>query len=134
MPLRINEDGTFARTRDASGRFQIDQDVLDSLAGSSGYTTLANGATAMQLATTRVVKVTPTATTTCTTTVPAASTYCVLIVLTSGVTSYTLTFGTGFKSTGTLATGVTAARVFVLGFISDGTNLYEVSRTAAMVA
>jgi hypothetical protein len=31
-------------------------------------------------------------------------------------------------------TGTTAARVFVVSWISDGTSLYEVSRTAAMPA
>lgn len=39
---------------------------------------------------------------------------------------------TGF--TGTLATGTVSARVFVIGWVSDGTNLYETGRTAAMVA
>jgi hypothetical protein len=33
-----------------------------------------------------------------------------------------------------LATGTISARVFVINFISDGTNLYEAGRTAAMVA
>jgi hypothetical protein len=54
------------------------------------------------------------------------------IITTSGTTSYTLTFGTNFKSTGTLATGTTTAKVFVITFVYDGTNLNEVSRTAAM--
>ena len=39
-----------------------------------------------------------------------------------------ITFGS------TLATGTTASRVFAISFISDGTNLYETSRTVAMVA
>ncbi len=55
-----------------------------------------------------------------------------LVVTTSGTTSYTLTFGTNFKSTGTLATGTTTGKVFVVSFVSDGTNLNEVSRTTAM--
>lgn len=55
-----------------------------------------------------------------------------LKVLTSGVTSYTLTFGTNFKSTGTLATGTTTAKIFMLSFLSDGTNYIETSRTTAM--
>jgi hypothetical protein len=98
------------------------------------YATLANGTTALALATNSTVKVTPTATATLTTTVPAAGTHCHVIVLTAGTTTFTLTFGTGFKPTGTLATGTVAARVFVLSFVSDGTSLYEVSRTAAMPA
>jgi hypothetical protein len=98
------------------------------------YTTLANGTTALALATNSTVKVTPTATATLTTTVPAAGTHCHVIILTAGTTTFTLTFGTGFKPTATLVTGTVAARVFVLSWISDGTSLYEVSRTAAMPA
>jgi hypothetical protein len=98
------------------------------------YATLANGTTALALATNNTVKVTPTATATLTTTVPAAGTHCHVIVLTAGTTTFTLTFGTGFKPSATLVTGTVAARVFVLSWISDGTSLYEVSRTAAMPA
>jgi hypothetical protein len=98
------------------------------------YATLANGTTALALATNSTVKVTPTATASLTTTVPAAGTHCHVIVLTAGTTTFTLTFGTGFKPTATLVTGTVAARVFVLSWISDGTSLYEVSRTAAMPA
>jgi hypothetical protein len=98
------------------------------------YATLANGTTALALATNNTVKVTPTATATLTTTVPAAGTNCHVIVLTAGTTTFTLTFGTGFKPSATLVTGTVAARVFVLSWISDGTSLYEVSRTAAMPA
>lgn len=98
------------------------------------YAVLANGATAMGFGTADVVKVTPTANATYTTTVPAAGKEVHLIVLTSGTTSRTITFGAGFKPVGTLATGTVSARVFVLAWISDGTSLYEVSRTAAMAA
>lgn len=55
----------------------------------------------------------------------------VLVVKASGTTSYTLTFGTNFKSTGTLATGTVDAKTFVVTFVGVGTNLVEVSRTAA---
>lgn len=98
------------------------------------FATLANGATAMALGTNRAVKVTPTANATYTTTVPVAGEERHIIIVTSGTTSRTITFGTGFRPVGTLATGTVSARVFVVGFISDGTNLYETSRTVAMVA
>jgi hypothetical protein len=98
------------------------------------YAALANGTTALALGTNTAVKLTATATATLTTTVPAAGAVRHVIVLTSGTTSFTLTFGTGFKPTATLATGTVTARVFVLSFVSDGTNLYEASRTAAMAA
>ena len=98
------------------------------------HTNLANGTTAMALGTNTSVRVTPTGNATYTTTVPAAGMTRVILVLTSGVSSFTITFGTGFKPTATLATGTTSARVFAISWISDGTNLYETARTVAMVA
>jgi hypothetical protein len=96
------------------------------------FTVLANGTTAMALAENINVRVTPTATATFTSTVPAAGLRTTIMILTSGASSYTITFGTGFRTTGTLATGTTTARYFMLSFISDGTVLVETSRTAAM--
>lgn len=55
-----------------------------------------------------------------------------VVVTTSGTTSFTITFSTGFKSTGTLATGTVTGKVFTVNFICDGTNLNETSRTTAM--
>jgi len=97
-----------------------------------GFTTLAAGTLALAFASKGVVQVTPNATGTFTSTVPAAGTRTTLIVLTSGATSFTMTFGTGFKTTGTLATGTVTARYFVFQFISDGTSLIECSRTVAI--
>lgn len=51
---------------------------------------------------------------------------------TSGTTSYTITFGTNFRKTGTLATGTTDARYFSITFrCIDGTIWSEIARTAA---
>jgi len=97
-----------------------------------GYSALANGATAMAFGSYNVVKVTPTANATYTTTVPAAGTRLTLIVLTSLTSSYVITFGTGFKTTGTLTTGTTSARYFMVSFVSDGTNVLETGRTVAI--
>lgn len=55
-----------------------------------------------------------------------------IVVTTANTTSRTLTFGTNFKTTGTLATGSVGSKVFTISFIGDGTNLNEVSRTTAM--
>ena len=55
-----------------------------------------------------------------------------LVVTTSGTTSFTLTFGTNFKTTATLATGIVSAKVFTMVFISDGVNLNEIARSVAM--
>jgi hypothetical protein len=97
-----------------------------------GYSNLAAGTTAMAFGSFNVVRVTPNANATYTTTVPAAGTQLTLIILTSGVTPYTITFGTGFKTTGTLVTGVTSARYFMVSFVSDGTNVLETARTIAI--
>lgn len=55
-----------------------------------------------------------------------------LIITTSGTVSFTMTFSTGFKSTGTLATGGTTGKVFTISFVCDGVNYNELSRTTAM--
>ena len=98
------------------------------------HTVLANDTLAQALATNTSTRVTVTAARTLTTTVPAAGSTRRVIILTSGTSSFVVTFGSGFKPTATLATGTTTNRVFVLSFISDGTNLYEMGRTAAMPA
>jgi len=49
---------------------------------------------------------------------------------TVGASSYVVTFGTNFRSTGTLATGTVTLQRFVLRFVSDGIVWSEVSRTA----
>lgn len=97
-----------------------------------GFTAHAAGTLAMVLGTNKAVSVTPNATGTLTTTVSPAGSEAFVIINTSGVTSYTMTFGTGFKSQGTLATGVVTAKTFVVSFISDGTSMIETGRTVAM--
>ena len=53
-------------------------------------------------------------------------------IVTSGTSSRTVTFGTGFKTTGTLATGTVSGKSFMVSFISDGGTWIETARTAAM--
>lgn len=53
-------------------------------------------------------------------------------VITSSATSYTMTFGTNFKSAGTLATGTVAGKVFTVSFIHNGFLWIETGRTVAM--
>jgi hypothetical protein len=97
-----------------------------------GFNAAAAGTLALAMASAPHVSVTPNATGTFTTTVPPAGTLCTLIINTSGTTSFTMTFGTGFKSQGTLATGTVTGKTFAIEFISDGTNLIETGRTVAM--
>jgi len=98
--------------------------VTTALAGAAGAVLNAGNGVLFTL--------TPTAAQTITASVRPAGSRATLIVLTAGVTSYVQTFGTGFKVTGTLATGTTTAKYFVLNFISDGSLMIEESRTAAM--
>jgi hypothetical protein len=98
-----------------------------------GYVVLTNDTLAQALATNINTQLTVTAARTLTTTVPEAGVTCSVVIVTSGTTSYTITFGTGFKPVGTLATGTTSARAFQITFRSNGTVLREVCRTAAMV-
>lgn len=70
----------------------------------------------------------------CTFIAPAGTPAQVLTIVftTSGVSSFVMTFGTGFKKVGTLATGTTTAKTFVVRFICIATNSWaEMSRTAA---
>lgn len=117
-----------AMTLDANANLTVTGQI------SGGYYAPAAGTTAMAFGSYAVTKVTPNATATFTTTVPAAGAIATLIILTSGSSSYTITFGSGFKTTGTLATGTTTNRNFVISFVSDGTNMLETSRTAAYAA
>jgi hypothetical protein len=56
---------------------------------------------------------------------------CTFLVTTSGTTSYTLTFGTGFRKVGTLATGTVSARFFAVTFFCYAANSWqEIARTA----
>jgi len=97
-----------------------------------GYVVLANDTLAQALATNINTQITVTAARTLTTTVPAAGVRCSVTVVTSGTSSFVITFGSGFKPVGTLATGTVTARAFVIYFMSNGTNLREEGRTAAM--
>jgi hypothetical protein len=95
------------------------------------YAALTNGTLALAFGTNSTVKVTPTATGSFTTTVPAAGCEAALIILTSGTTSFTMTFGAGFKPVSTLATGTVSGKLFTVYFLSDGVSLIETGRTTA---
>jgi len=94
--------------------------------------TLANDTLAVNLRDNRLAQLTVTADRTLTTTIAPAGTLCHLIILTTGTTSRTITFGTGFRTTGTLATGTADVKKFIITFLSDGVTMLEVCRTGAM--
>ena len=101
----------------------------------SAKVTLANDTTEIDFAGGRFKQLTVTGNRVLTTTVTPSNTEATLVIVTTGTTSRNITFGTGFGRTqGTLATGTTGGIVYVIQFISDGTNMHEVSRTAGMAA
>lgn len=55
-----------------------------------------------------------------------------LIITTSGTSAFVMTFGTNFKTTGTLSTGTVTGKVFVIQFVAANGVYNEVSRTTAM--
>lgn len=77
---------------------------------------------------------TPTETTTITPTNIQPNQFVTIRFLTSGTQTYTSTFASPIVSTGTLASGGTTAKTFMVAFKANaaGTALYEVSRTVAM--
>lgn len=64
--------------------------------------------------------------------VPAKHQRIVVQVLTSGTTPYGMTFGTNFKTTGTLSAGTSTGKYFHVEFDSDGSNFIETARTTAI--
>lgn len=96
-------------------------------------TALAAGTLALGFTTNETRSVTPNADGVFTTTVPPLNTFCTLIINTSGVTSYNMTFGTGFRSgTAALATGTASGKVFIIRYYSNGSALFEIDRTLAI--
>ena len=79
-----------------------------------------------------IKNITPTGACTFNATGGAVGQNCSFVITTSGTNSYILTFGSNFKSTGTLTTGTVSAKVFTVSFIYNGTNWNETSRTVAM--
>jgi len=96
------------------------------------YVATTTTATALGFSNNEVVYQEPSATKTLTTTVPRAGTVRTLILKQTNTTAKTITFGTGFKTTGTLALGTTANRWFTLIFVSDGTFLIQIARSTAI--
>ena len=123
-----NSDGTLTRLArfDDVGNFYIPGQM------SGGF--LSNGINIadQQLDLYTVVQNTISANITMTTRVATLGSRADIIILTSGTTSRTVTFGTGFKTTGTLATGTASGKYFVISFVSNGSFMIETSRTVAM--
>jgi hypothetical protein len=79
----------------------------------------------------RIACTSSTASTISTTSVPRAGFMLQITFTTDGTGGNVITFSTGFKTTGTYTlTGTN--KYFQIAFVSDGTNLLEMSRTAAV--
>lgn len=76
--------------------------------------------------------ITPTGACTFNASVGVATQRCTFVITTSGASSYTLTFGSNFRSNGTLATGTVTAKKFAIDFIYDGSVWIETGRTPAL--
>ena len=118
-----------------SGLAASKQDVITVLpfanGGITGVTaTSATTGTISVPMTSRIITITPTGACTFNATGGVAGQMVTFVITTSGVSSFTLTFGTNFKKVGTLATGATSARFFTVTFIYDGIFWYEAGRTA----
>ncbi len=80
-----------------------------------------------------VITITPTGASTFNGTGGYAGQHCSFVITTSGASSYNLTFGTNFKSSGVLATGVTTAKVFSVSFVNtNGTLWVETGRSGPL--
>lgn len=107
--------------------------VVPITVGGIGTSALTPGSTvAMSFSAATVFTLTPAQTETINASNCTAGQDATLVVTTSGTTSFTLTFSTNFKTTGTLATGTTSGKVFAISFRCSGSTATEMSRTAAM--
>jgi hypothetical protein len=80
---------------------------------------------------TRRIACTSSTASTITATAPRAGYKLILSFTTDGTAGNVITFSTGFKTTGTYTLG-SANKYYNIAFISDGTNLLELHRTAAV--
>lgn len=99
-------------------------------AGTTAATSATTGTMTVSM-TTDIVTITPTGACTFNATGGTTGREVTFSITTTGTTSRTLTWGTNFRKTGTLATGTVAARFFTVTFrCLDGTIWTEVARTA----
>jgi hypothetical protein len=124
-----NNDGTLTRVAyfDGVGNFYTPGQIAGGFLAQSTFNTVDQ-----QLHLYTVVQNLINANVTMTTDVATLGSRADIIIVTSGTTSRTVTFGTGFKTTGTLATGTVSGKYFVISFVSNGNFMIETSRTVAM--
>ncbi len=99
--------------------------------GTSAATSATTGIITVNM-TTEMVTITPTNACTFNASGGVTGQRATFVITTSGVSSFTLTWGTNYRTTGTLATGTTTAKIFTVSFLcTNGTQWIETGRTAA---
>lgn len=126
-PTRLGQSVYTAGDVIANGGVTATSRLTVGVAGST--TTAAQAATAYDFTATPYV-IMQAATVSITATVPAAGSLAVLRVI--GSTTLAVTLSTGFKGSATVSPG--AGNQITVVFISDGTNLIEIARSAALLA
>ncbi len=97
----------------------------------AGAATSATTGTMTVNMTTAMITVTPTGACTFNASGGVTGQTVTFVITTSGISSFVLTFGTNYRSTGTLATGTTTAKIFTVTFIYNGSTWIEIGRTIA---
>ena len=129
-------DYTFARTWNDSEIVELHSSIM-TFDGSpmvltdSVSTSATTGVMSVSM-TTSIITITPTGSATFNATGGIAGQLVTFFVTTLGTTSFTLTFGTNFKSISTLATGIVTAKTFSVTFRYSGATWIEISRTIGM--
>lgn len=101
-------------------------------AGSSAATTATTGTMTVSMAT-PIITITPSGSCTFNASGGVTGQRVTFVISTSGVSSFTLTWSTNYRTTGTLATGTTTGKIFCVSFLcTNGTQWVETGRTAAM--
>ncbi len=98
----------------------------------SGAATSATTGTMTVSMTTEIITITPTNACTFNASGGVMGQRVTFVITTSGVSSFVLTWGTNYRTTGTLATGTTTAKIFCVTFLYNGSLWLETNRTAAM--
>lgn len=122
----------------------LNQNTTGTAAGLSAVLSFANGGISTSAATSAttgtmtvnmtssMITITPTGACTFNASGGVAGQIVTFLITTSGVTSFTLTWGTNYRKVGTLSTGTVSARFFSVTFrCINGTIWQEISRTAA---
>jgi hypothetical protein len=100
--------------------------------GGTSANTSATAGTMTVSMTTKIIQITPTNACTFNASGGVTGQVAFFVITTSGTSSFTLTWGTNYRTTGTLATGTATAKIFCVSFLClNGTTWVEVSRTAA---